>query len=397
MQWIQQYIISKIPLLMGVTQLYSVQFLAYLIILGMLCGSALLVYYAVKLIILKFVRKWFLSSKSIFLHVVAKNKTLNIVSHLASAAVFWSGTKFIHQHNSIEFIIQQIIHYSSLLYVFISVIVLISRLIWSINAFYEKKFDFASQYPIYSYLKLTVLAIWSIGLILITAHFAHMSPWALLTGIGAISAVFLLVFRDTLLGIVASIQVTVSDIVRIGDRISVDKYNVDGEVIDIAINTVKVRNSDNTIATIPTYSLISEVVKNWRGMTDSGGRRIKRALYIDINSISACNTELLERLNNISVVKDYVEKHQGEEIINLALYREYVLDYLKKNPQINPDYLTMVRHLDPGLNGLPIEIYTFTKETNVANYERVQADIFEHCFSALSRFELKIIQYTSNS
>ncbi len=392
----QQYICQKIQLILGITQAHGVFFIAYLVMLAIVFAIAIASHIAFRFVVVPLIRQWFNHTKSIYLHVLAKNKTMDALSHLISAGVFYTGMEFVkEQSNSVFANLHQIIHYIAVFYIFLSLMFIISYMIWSINQYYVKKFAFSHQYPIYSYLKVVLLIAWVIWGILIAAYFADTSPLALLTGIGAVSAIFLLVFRDTLLGIVASIQVTAANIVRIGDRITIDKYTVDGEVIDIAITTVKVRNADNTIATIPTYSLISEVVKNWRGMVEVGGRRIKRALYLDINSISVCDPDLLRSLSDIKIVNDYIHNHPGEEIINLALYREYVMDYLSNNPNINHKLTTIVRHLDPGLNGLPIEIYTFTNDTSFVGYETIQADIFEHCFSALGRFKLQILQYTN--
>lgn len=392
MQEIQRYITAKISSLIGVTDIAWSSFLTSMILFAILGLAVVCIYYIIKLVVLRFIRGWFKNSKLLFLHIVAKNKTLNAVAHLVSANMLLILAKLFLQQDIIGFTIQQSIVYLAEFYLYLSVMLLIYRLLWSLNTYYVRKFDFASQYPIYNYIKVIVLFSWIIWFILVIAYFANTSPFALLTGIGAISAVLLLVFKDTLLGIVASIQVTVSNIVRIGDRISIDRYNVDGEIIDIAINTVKVQNGDNTIATIPTYALVSEVVKNWRGMTESGARRIKRSIYLDITSIAVCSPELLSELNKIEVIKAYIAKHQGEEIINLALYREYIIDYLLRNPQISKDFATVVRHLDPGINGLPLEIYTFSTETAMAGYEKVQADIFEHCFSVLPRFALRVLQ-----
>jgi miniconductance mechanosensitive channel len=265
-------------------------------------------------------------------------------------------------------------------------------MVWSLNGYYEIKFNFAKQYPIYSYLKVIVLFIWIIGIMLIISFFLNTSPWALLTGIGAVSAVLLLVFKDTLLGIISSIQATALNIVRIGDRICMDKYGIDGTVVDISINTVRVRNSDNTVANIPTYMLTTEVIKNWRSMEEAGARRIKRSIHLDIDSIVVCTPELLNQLGQMPVLKEYLKNNQNIELSNLTLFRVYLKDYLDRHELINHNYLTIVYHLDPTANGLPVEIYTFSKLTSFEDYELVQSNIFEHLFSVLPRFELAIFR-----
>ncbi|MCX8514837.1 MAG: mechanosensitive ion channel, partial [Burkholderiales bacterium] len=229
-------------------------------------------------------------------------------------------------------------------------------------------------------------------LILMIGFFTNKSPLVLLTGVGATSAFFLFIFKDIILGIVASIQITVTNSVRIGDRISIENKNIDGNIVEIAISTVKIKNTDNTITTIPTYNLISEVVKNWRFMTEAGAKRIKRTINIDINSIKPCSAELLQLLRNYKTINDYLLNYKDGEIINLTLYRVYLMDFLKNHPNINQDQVSVIRHLDSGKNGLPLEIYTYTTNLSFEGYEKIQAEIFEYCFSALSKFELKVLQ-----
>ena len=393
MHTIHQCVCNQIETILGVTEAHGVIAIAYLVLVGIVFAIAVGFYIASRLLIVPLVQRSFMHTKSIYLHIIASNKTMGVLSYFISASVFYVGIQFIKQHGAGFSSLQQIAHTLAVLYIFLSLMFIISYMIWSLNQYYIKKFHFSNQYPIYSYLKVTIVIAWLIWSILIAAYFANTSPFALLTGLGAVSAIFLLLFRDSLLGIVASIQVTASNIVRIGDRITLDKYSVDGEVIDIAITTVKVLNSDNTLATIPTYSLISEVVRNWRGVIENGGRRIKRSLHLDIDSISVCNAELLKKLSEVEVLHNYIDTHTGEEIINLALYRIYLLDYLTKHPGINNKLVIVVRHLESGVTGLPVEIYAFSNDISFTGYEAVQADIFEHCFAVLGKFNLKILQY----
>ncbi len=396
MDKLQDYLCSKIPLCDELSNIYWIKILAYLITVAILIGVALLVFFGIKLFILNIIRNILNKRRSEFLKIIARNKTLKTLTHIACSYTLWAGIKAINQSQSFYLILFRILHYMALTYFIISISILISRLIWSANEYYEKKFIFANQYPIYTYLRVFILFFWAIVIMLILATLADTSPFALLTGIGAASAVFLLIFRDTLLGIVSSIQVAASGIIRPGDRIAIDKYGIDGNVTSIAITTVKVQNADNTVATIPTYTLTSEVVKNWRGMEESGGRRIKRSIIIDIDSIMACNKELLESLSQANpTLAIYIMNNAQKEIINLAIYREYMLNYLQNHPLINSKFLIMVRHLEPSIHGLPLEIYAFTKSTDIVGYEIAQAEIFEHCFAALSRFNLKILQYNS--
>ncbi len=242
------------------------------------------------------------------------------------------------------------------------------------------------------------------------------SPWALLTSLGAMTAVIMLVFKDTILGFVASIQIAAYDMVRKGDWIEMPKYGADGDVIDISINTVKVQNWDKTITSLPTYSLISDSFKNWRGMSEGDGRRIKRSVIVDMNTIKFCDEAMVQKFSNIGLIKDYmatkskeieaynkdnsIDKTQiinGRHLTNLGTYREYIKAYLKSNPQINRNMTFLVRQLASSEKGLPIEIYIFSSDKNWVNYEAIQADIFDHLLAAASEFGLKVFQSPSGN
>jgi miniconductance mechanosensitive channel len=233
----------------------------------------------------------------------------------------------------------------------------------------------------------------------------------LLSGIGAMTAVILLIFKDTILSFVAGIQITGYDLIHVGDWIEMPEYGADGDVIDIALHTVKVQNWDKTITVIPTHKLTENSFKNWRGMQQAGGRRIKRALYIDQNSVSACNDEMIERFSKINLIADYVqkkkeelEKHNREnkidssvkvnrrQMTNIGTFRAYAQAYLEKHSKINHSLTTMVRQLPPGPNGLPMEVYAFTNTTEWLAYESIQGDIFDHLLSVVPEFDLHIFQ-----
>lgn len=354
--------------------------------------AAVITYYITKLIIKIVTARLIKTERSVFLNVLAKNRTLHMLAHIASGIVLWSGSQFITEHNNVYTGYEAIILAKlSLLYMFVVCLIIISRMVWSLNSYYEHKFDFAKQYPIYSYLKVTILFVWVIGVVLIVSFFLQTSPWALLTGVGAVSAVFLLVFKDTLLGIISSIQITALNIVRIGDRICIDKYTVDGTVLDISINTVKIRNSDNTIANIPTYMLTTEVVRNWRLVNETGSRQIKRAVYLDPNCVVTCDSILIEKLQQIKIINQYIQDNPDTEFINLTLFRVFFQDYLNRHKFLNHTELTMVRHLDPiNIGILPLEIFAYTTTSDTAKFEQIQADIFEHLFTMLPVFGLNI-------
>ncbi len=240
------------------------------------------------------------------------------------------------------------------------------------------------------------------------------SPIILLGGLGALAAVFMLVFKDVLLGFVAGIQLSANDMLALGDWLEMPKYNADGEVIDISLTTVKVRNGDNTITTIPAYALIADSFKNWRGMNESGGRRIKRAIFIDATSVQFLQPDDIERLRHTALLTDYInqkvieieEENQkngldpsspinGRHLTNLGTLRAYLIVYLRQHKSIHTTMTQVVRQLAPEPNGIPLEIYAYANDTNVVNYEAIQADIFDHIFAILPEFGLRIYQAPS--
>jgi miniconductance mechanosensitive channel len=257
---------------------------------------------------------------------------------------------------------------------------------------------------------------WGVGTFLIINSITGYSTISVTT-LSAASAVLLLIFKDTILGFVASIQVTVNDMVRIGDWITFRQYGADGNVIEITLATVRVQNWDYTYTTIPTYSLISDSFQNWRGMEESGGRRIKRAIHIKQTSVKFLTKELIEDLKKINLVSSYLDDREktndkfnlskdidktllinGENQTNLGVYRKYIEAYLAKNPEINTDMLQMVRHLAPTEKGIPIEVYCFSKDQEWLSYEHIQADIFDHIIASAAYFDLEIFEFpTGNS
>lgn len=270
------------------------------------------------------------------------------------------------------------------------------------------------QLQVKSTLQITRIIMYVFGGIVIVAAVIGQSPMILLSGLGALTAVLLLIFKDTILSFVASLQIFTYDLVKVGDWIEVPKFNADGDVIDIALHTVKVQNWDKTITVIPTHKLLDESFKNWRGMTESGGRRIKRSINIDMTSIEFCTEETLSRFRKMTLIKDYIEKRQseidsynkrhdidsserinGRWMTNVGVFRAYLEQYLNNDPKIHNDLTFLIRQLAPGENGLPIEIYVFSNDTDWINYESIQADIFDHIIAALPRFNLRIYQQPS--
>ncbi|NGX85039.1 mechanosensitive ion channel domain-containing protein [Aequorivita sp. KMM 9714] len=264
--------------------------------------------------------------------------------------------------------------------------------------------------PMESYVQVMMIFTWGVGIFYIIQMLTGFSLISLTT-LGAASAVILLIFKDTILGFVASIQVAVNDIVRIGDWITFSKFGADGYVTEINLATVRVQNWDNTYTTIPTYSLISDSFQNWRGMQESDGRRIKRSIYIKQSSIKFLSSEDIEKLKKIQLIKPYLEHREkevskfntqneadkellinGRNQTNLGVFRHYADAYLNENPIINKDLFLMVRHLAPTDKGIPIEIFCFSKDKRWVTYENVQADIFDHLLAAIPYFDLEVFE-----
>jgi miniconductance mechanosensitive channel len=284
-----------------------------------------------------------------------------------------------------------------------------SGLISAVNAIYEQ-YPVAKERPIKGLLQVLKIGVFILAGVLIIAALTERSPVLLLSGLGAMAAVFLLIFKDTILSLVASVQLTSLDMVRVGDWIEMPQCGADGDVVDVALHTVKVQNWDKTITTIPTHRLIVESFKNWRGMGDSGGRRIKRDLRIDINSVRFLKTEETERFKHFALLTDYIDEKLAElaayneglgreadnvnlrRLTNIGTFRAYVLSYLKHHPKIHRDMTLIVRQLEPGPNGLPLEIYAFTNITEWAVYEDIQSDIFDHLLAVAGEFGLSMYQ-----
>lgn len=281
---------------------------------------------------------------------------------------------------------------------------------------YLKTLENFKDKPIDSYIQVFMIFAWILGVLVIFSILTQKSVWSFIGAFGAVSAVVLLIFKDTILGFVASIQVSINDIVRIGDWITMEKYGADGDVLEINLATVKVRNFDNTTTTIPTYYLISDSFKNWRGMQESNGRRIKRALLIRVNSVRFVREEELQKFKKIQHLTAYIDHRQsdidrhnrqneadksllinGRNLTNLGLFRKYIDQYIGSHPAINKDMMIMTRHLAPTPQGIPIEIYAFAKDKRWENFEHITADIFDHLLSAITYFDLEFFELPSTS
>jgi miniconductance mechanosensitive channel len=303
-------------------------------------------------------------------------------------------------------------------YVVLTLALAFSRLMDAFGTVYESvDSERANARPIKGYLQLVKIGVAVIAVILMIATLFNRDPLLLLSGLGAMTAVLMLVFKDTLLSLVASMQLSGNDMLRVGDWIEMPNLNADGDVIDISLHTVKVQNWDHTITTIPTWRLISESFKNWRGMQQSGGRRIKRALYIDKTSIRFLGDADRKRMERFALLHDYLEGKQAEidahnqklraegldpvnarNVTNLGTFRAYVEAYLRAHPRIHHEGMTlMVRQLQPEPTGLPLQLYCFTTTVKWTEYEAIQADIFDHLFAILPEFGLRVFQQPTGS
>lgn len=301
------------------------------------------------------------------------------------------------------------------IYIVLAVMFAVNAFLNAVVSIMESSRKYADK-PIRSYKQVAKIVFYIVGFVLILSIILNESPLYIFGGFGAVTAVFILVFRDPILGFVASVQMSAIDLVRVGDWITVEKYGADGEVTEINLTTIKVRNWDKTVTIVPSYAIVSESFKNWRAMEESEGRRIKRHINIKISSIKFCDEELIDRLKNIDFLRDYLKKTQtqietfnaentvnpnslvnGRHMTNIGTFRVYAEKYLESNPYINTDMTFMVRQLQATENGLPIEIYVFSKEKGLKKFEEVAADIFDHLLAAVPYFDLEIFQSPSSS
>ena len=344
-------------------------------------------------------------TKTDFDDIMINHKVPRNIAHIVPVVLIYNIIPNIfYEHLDLKLFLEKLI----LVFVVVSIIWSIRSIFKSIKIFF-KSIERLRDKPIDSYIQVLMIFVWLTGIFGILAIVTGISFWEFMAGIGTVSAVIILVFKDTILGFVASIQVSVNDMVRIGDWITFEKYGADGDVIEINLATVKVRNFDHTITTIPTYALISDSFKNWRGMTESKGRRIKRSLNIRISSIRHLNDSDIQKMSKIDLIKKYIED-KSEEIIdynitsladksllingrnltNIGVFRKYIECFVENHSAINKDLMIMARQLDPGENGLPIQIYAFSNDKRWQNFEYIIADIFDHLIASAPSFDLEI-------
>lgn len=375
-----------------------------LIGIGVLLGLALIANFIVKGVILRFAERL----------LRFKSETLKrLVSRLANivpALVIARGAPLVpHLPDGAATVINNVVS----AFVILMVVLALNGALTLVTEIYQRRPE-AARRPIKGYIQVVKIVLFAAAAILMIAALMEQSPLLLLSGLGAMAAVLMLVFKDTILSLVASVQLTSNDMLRVGDWIEMPQFNADGDVIDIALHTVKVQNWDKTITTIPTHKLIENSFKNWRGMFETGGRRIKRSLFIDQSSVRFLEAEEVERLHRFALIDEYLDRKHDElqdwnarlieagrdpvntrRVTNLGTFRAYVIAYLRAHARVHQGLTQLVRQLQPTPQGLPLEIYCFTSTTAWGEYEGIQADIFDHLLAIMPEFGLRVFQEPS--
>ncbi len=404
---------------------------AFLIIL-LIIFIAWIAYFLTRQIIVRIVHRVAKRTKTTWDDILVKNKVFRGLAHLIPAFILFYTADFSYPELHQEIADLDISTYEALsvdyyfslagfiariarIYFIVIIVYVANSVLNSAMEIYNTT-EYSHHRNIKGYVQLVKILVYSMAGIMTIAALLGKDPTVLLAGLGALAAVLILVFKDTILGFVASIQLSANKMVNIGDWISMKSHNADGTVIDITLNTVKVQNWDKTIATIPTYALVAESFNNWKGMEDSDGRRIKRSVSLDMSSIKFCDSAMLNRFEKFELIRDYViqkenelkdhnkkKKISDEDYIsgrhqtNVGVFRRYLEVYLRQHPMINIEMTFLVRQMQPTGKGLPIEIYVFSKDQEWANYEAIQADIFDHIFAVIPEFELKVFQEPTGS
>ncbi|MDZ4115615.1 MAG: mechanosensitive ion channel [Xanthomonadaceae bacterium] len=379
-----------------------------------LLAAALLADWSTRRVLMRLATRLVQASATQWDDALLARGVLERLAHVLPALVIYAGIVLIP---GIDDGLQTVVRNVAAAYIVLTVAHAISALLNGFNDLYITRDPVRAQArPIKGYLQVVKIVLFIAAAILIVAVLIERSPLLLFSGLGAMTAVLMLVFKDTILSLVASVQLSSNDMVRVGDWIEMPQLGADGDVIDIALHTVKVQNWDKTITTIPTYRLINESFRNWRGMSDAGGRRIMRALLLDQGSVRFLSDEEREDLRRIALIDGYLEKKRDEleawnkkllaegkdpvnsrRVTNIGTFRAYVEAYLRAHPHIHQQMTLLVRQLAPGADGLPLQIYCFTTSTQWAVYESIQSDIFDHLLAILPRFGLRVFQSPSGA
>lgn len=375
----------------------------FAIVSGM-AGVAVIGFYIGRKILLPIVHRFFKRTKITWDDFLTDHKFFGRLMLLIPAMIFHYGLPFVpHLHRFLS----KTIH----IYVYFVIIAVVNSFIDTVVAIYNTR-PLSHKWPLKGWGQLLKMFVTILGGIFIIALILDRSPWGFVSGIGAMTAILLLIFKDTLLSFVASLQIASYDLIRVGDWIEMPSFGVDGDVVDISLHTIKVQNFDKTVVSVPTYKFLENSFKNWRGMYEVDGRRMKRSILIDQSSVTYLNPDMLENLKTVDLLRDYLNKKQneiekenrrqsyssdnplnGRRLTNLGTFRAYVVEYLKRHPHVRKDLTLIVRHLQPEANqGLPLEIYCFIDDTRWNQYESIQADILDHVLAAMPFFGLRTYQ-----
>lgn len=390
----------------------SASYLSLLINIAVLCVLAYVIYVIFRLILVTIMAVIAQKTKTKFDDLLVTNKTAKYIAHLIPLL-------FIYK--SVPIILNRFEYWEGVFGKAVGVYIVL-LVLWIIRTIFNALRDYLKQIPRYSdkpidsFIQIVMIVFWLIGITVIISEIFGIKAKDVLTILGAVSAVIILIFRDTILGFVASVQVAINDMVRIGDWITMDRYGADGDVIEINLATVKVRNFDNTTTTIPTYSLSSDSFQNWRGMLNSDGRRIKRHILIKTSSIRFLEEAELNELKKIQLISDYIDTRKteidhynsihkidkslainGRNLTNLGLFRKYITQYLHHYPGLNKDMITLCRQLQSTSHGVPLEVYAFSHDKRFENYEYIMSDIFDHIIASVKYFDLEIFETTSEN
>lgn len=389
----------------------SASYISLIFNILILCILAYVIYIVFRLVLISLMAIVAKRTKTNFDDLLVSNQTAKYIAHLIP---------FLFIYKSVPIILEKYDYWESVFGKMVGVYIVLLSL-WIVRSILKATSDFLkeqprfSDKPIDSYIQVIMIVLWIFSIGVIISEIFDINKNTLLGVLGAISAIIILIFRDTILGFVASVQVSLNDMVRIGDWITFDKFGADGDVIEINLATVKVRNFDNTTTTIPTYSLISDSFRNWRGMLKSDGRRIKRHILVKAKSIRFLNEEELFKMKKIQLISDYVDSKQleinkynktynvdkslsinGRNITNFGLFRKYITNYLEHYPGINKNMILLCRQLQPTAQGIPLEIYAFSKDQRFEQYEHIMADIFDHIIASVAYFDLEIYEMATD-
>ncbi|MFN8577556.1 MAG: mechanosensitive ion channel [Candidatus Sericytochromatia bacterium] len=333
-----------------------------------------------------------------------KEKVFHYIIYLIPAPIFYlSSFLFPYFQSKIEKIV--------LIYVSIILVFLFEKILSVFLIIYSSYEEISKKRPIKTFIQAGKILVYLIGVLFILSLIFNKSMWAFLSGLGALTAVLMIVFKDSLLSFKAGLQLIYNDMLRIDDWVEIPKFGADGDVIEISLDTIKVRNWDKTITFIPTYKLMEDSFKNWRGMTETGARRICRSIIIDQFSIRFLTNEDIQRYKKIDLISEYMKRKEievntfnkennidlsepinGKKLTNIGTFRRYALNYLKSHPNINQDLHLLVRQMSPTSEGIPLEIYAFSTFTDLTDYEELQSDIFDHLLAVMPKFDLKVYQ-----